>query len=56
MHNPTKTAFCDNNTQQLTLLMEFLGGNDCSSVGLIGFIICSSLGLFWLLLLDILAP
>jgi hypothetical protein len=32
----------DNNTQQPTFLMEFLAGNDCSSVALIGPIVCVS--------------
>jgi hypothetical protein len=38
-HHPTKLLSFNINTQQLTFLMEFLGGNDCSSIVLISFII-----------------
>ena len=48
---PHQTALHDNNTQQPTLLMEFRGGNDCSSVALIGPIIYLSFSPFRLLLL-----
>jgi hypothetical protein len=36
---PHQTALCDNNTQQPNFSMEFRGGNDCSSVALIGLVI-----------------
>jgi hypothetical protein len=35
---------CHNNTQQPCFSMEFLGGNDCSSIALMALIIYSSLG------------
>jgi hypothetical protein len=41
----------DNNTQQPTFLMEFLAGNDCSGVALIGPIVCVSFSQFRPLLL-----
>jgi hypothetical protein len=48
---PHQTALCDNNTQQPTFLMEFLDGNDCSGVALIGPVIYLSFSPFGPLLL-----